>query len=198
MKPAKKHATKESLPDAEIVELYWQRQEKAIEATGDKYGAYLYTIAYNILADRLDSEECLNDTYMGAWNSIPPKRPNALQIFLSRIMRNIALGRFRRSTASRRIPSEMIVSLDEISDSLPSTQNVEEQLDTAFVSRIISDYLRSLTDRQAFVFICRYYYFDKVEKIAKLLDLSRNTVTRDLTAIREGLKKKLEQEGISL
>ena len=197
MEPKKKTPKKEILPDSEIVELYWQREEKAIAATGDKYGSYLYTIAYNVLADRLDSEECLDDTYLGAWNSIPLKRPNALQVFLSRIMRNVALSRFRYKTAEKRVPSDLVRSLDELSDCLPC-EDASEDLDKKELARIVNDYLRSLNDRQAFIFICRYYYFDKVEKIASMLKLSRNTITRDLAAIRDGLKARLDEEGISL
>ena len=193
----KKKTKKETLPDEEIVALYWQREERAITETDNKYGSYLYTIAFNILSDRLDSEECLDDTYLGTWNSIPPKRPTALAVFLSRIMRNIALSRFRHKTAEKRVPSELVSSLEELSDCLPC-EDASVSFDQKELARVLNDYLRSLNDRQAFVFVCRYYYFDKVEKIADMLKLSRNTITRDLAAIRDGLKARLEEEGISL
>lgn len=197
MEQKKKTPKKEALPDEEIVALYWQREERAISETDNKYGSYLYTIAYNVLSDRLDSEECLDDTYLGAWNSMPPKRPTALAVFLSRIMRNIALSRFRTKTAEKRVPSELVRSLDELADCLPC-EDASETFDKKELARVLNDYLRSLNDRQAFVFVCRYYYCDKVEKIASMLKLSRNTVTRELDAIRNGLKARLEEEGISL
>jgi len=197
MEPKKKTPKKEVLPDSEIVELYWQREERAISETNDKYGSYLYTIAYNILADRLDSEECLDDTYLGAWNSMPPKRPSALSVFLSRIMRNIALSRFRYKTAEKRVPSDLLRSLDELDDCLPC-EDASETFDKKELARVLNDYLRSLDDRQSFVFICRYYYFDKVEKIADMLKLSRSTITRELATIRDGLKVRLDEEGVSL
>lgn len=197
MEQKTKTKKKEALPDEDIVALYWQREERAISETDNKYGSYLYTIAYNVLSDRLDSEECLDDTYLGAWNSMPPKRPTALAVFLSRIMRNVALSRFRRKTAEKRVPSELVRSLDELADCL-ACEDVSEDYDKKELARVLNEYLRSLSDRQAFVFICRYYYFDKVEKIADMLKLSRNTVTRDLAAIRAGLKARLDEEGISL
>ena len=100
------------LSDEEIIELYWQREEKALTATDEKYGRYLYTIAYNIVRDNLDSEECLNDTYLGAWNSIPPNRPNLFLVFLSKIMRNVAVDKFRSNRAKKSIPSSLVQSLD--------------------------------------------------------------------------------------
>ena len=184
-----------TLPDNEIIELYWQREENAIRETDKKYRTYLYTVAYNILSDRLDCEECLNDTYLGVWNQIPPKRPKAFQVFLSKITRNIALGRFRKMTAAKRIPPEMIVSLDELDNCLAAERSVEEEYDISEISRILSEYLRSLTDRQTFIFVCRYYYFDPVARIASMLHVSENTVFRDLSAIRAGLRERLEKEG---
>lgn len=107
------------LSDEKIVELYWQREEKAIEETDKKYGKYLYTIAYNIVHDKLDSEECLNDTYLGTWNSIPPARPSALQIFVSKIARGVAVNKFKSKTAKKRIPSELVTSLSELDECIP-------------------------------------------------------------------------------
>ena len=104
------------LEDNEIIELYWERDEEAISETDKKYGRYLFTIANNIVNNRLDSEECVNDTYLGTWNAIPPTRPNVFQVFLSKVMRNIAVDKFREKSAQKRIPSELMSSLDEISE----------------------------------------------------------------------------------
>lgn len=187
----------EILLDEEIVDLYWQREEKAINATELKYGNYLYTIAYNILHDDLDSEECLNDTYLGAWNSIPPNRPNPLQVFLSKITRNISLGRLRKRNASKRIPSELVRSLEELDSGLCFEPGEDEKYLIKVLSGILNDYLNTLTDRRVFVFVCRYYYSDSVESIAKMLGLSINTVSHELSRIRSGLREKLTAEGYS-
>ncbi len=186
---------KKILSDEEIISLYWDREESAISATDVKYGKYLYTIAYNILNDNLDSEECLNDTYLGTWNSIPPKRPSILQAFLSKIMRNTALGRVRMATAEKRIPSELIISLEELDECIQFEPGEDEKYYVNRLSELFNNYLDTLTDRQLFVFVCRYYYSDSVIRIADMLKLNKNTVFRDLAKIREGLREYLEKEG---
>ena len=189
---------REILTDEQIIALYWNREERAIEATDHKYGKYLYTIAYNIIKDELDCEECLNDTYLGTWNSIPPKRPTVFQVFLSKIMRNMALGRFRKTTASKRIPPEIIVSLDELDECANFEPGEDEKYFINELGKILNSYLNSLTDRQTFIFVCRYYYSDSVISIAKMLELSENTILRDLAKIRKGLRARLEKEGYRL
>lgn len=195
MSNQKKDSQRPILTDDEIVSLYCQRQEKAIDATDAKYGRYLYTIAYNILNDNMDSEECLNDTYLGTWNSIPPAKPTILQAFLSKIMRNTALGRVRRSAAGKRIPSEMSKSLEELDECIGWEPGEDEKYYVNRLSELFNTYLETLSDRQLFIFICRYYYSDPVVKIADMLKLSKNTVFRDLAEIRKGLKEFLEKEG---
>ena len=185
------------LPDETIIDLYWDRDETAIKETDRKYGKYLYAIAYNIVHDNMDCEECLNDTYLGTWNKIPPARPSMFQVFLSRIMRNIAVDKYRHNTASKRIPSEMTVSLEEL-DCLPEEMSVEEEYAIEQVSKALNAYLRTLENRQVFAFVCRYYYADRISTIAKLMDVSENTVYRDLAEIRDGFKAILDKEGITL
>ena len=188
----------ELLSDQEIIDLYWLRNEKAIEHTDKKYGRYLYSIAYNIVHDSLDCEECVNDTYLGTWNAIPPNRPSFFQVFISKIARNISLDRFRKITAARRVPCELIVSLDELDDCISFDETPEKQFAIKELADILNSYLDSLSDRQCFVFVCRYYYSDPILKIAKMLGASENTVYRELSKIREGLKKRLEKENITL
>jgi len=183
------------LSDESIIELYWNRDERAISETDKKYKRYLYTIAYNILHDNLDCEECLNDTYLGTWNSIPPAKPSILQIFLSKIMRNTAVIRYKRNTASKRVPSEMTVSLDELDGSLPVSPSAEEEYFIKEISKILSQYLKELPERSAFIFICRYYCSDKISEISEMLQISESTVFRELTALRDGLKERIEKEG---
>lgn len=183
------------LSDDAIVELYWNRNERAITETDRKYKRYLYSIAYNILNDHLDSEECLNDTYLGTWNRIPPTRPNIFQIFLSKIMRNTALSRYKRNTALKRIPSELTISLEELGECIPTEPSTEEEYLVSEVSRIVSNYLRTQPERRVFVFICRYWCADRIEDIAEMLKISESTVHRELCVVRNGLKGRLKKEG---
>ena len=184
--------------DEQIVELYWERDETAIKLTDAKYGRYLYAIAYRILHDDPDCEECLNDTYLGTWNRIPPSRPNPLQAFLSVIMRNTAVDRYRHRMAGRRIPSELTVSLEELDECLSYSATPSEEYDRRELSRILDGYLRSLTERQEFAFVCRYYYGDSMENIAAMLECGVATVYRELKTVRAGLRALLEKEGYEL
>ena len=183
------------LSDEKIIDLYWQREERAIKETDLKYGRYLFTIAYNIVHDRLDCEECLNDTYLGTWNAIPPNRPNIFQVFLSRIMRNSAVDKYRERTASRRIPSELTDSLSELEEAISYSENISEDLFVKDAIKVLNTYLMELPDKERFVFVCRYYYADSVPQIAKMTQLSERSVFRILATTREKLKKKLEEAG---
>ena len=188
----------DTMEDASIIELYWQRNERAISETEKKYGKYLYTIAYNIVHDQLDSEECVNDTYRGTWESIPPARPNAFAVFLAKITRNIAVSKYRKNAAAKRIPSELTVSLEELDPYLSGSPSPEEEFAASELGKLLNIYLRSLSKRAELIFICRYYYADSVTKIATMLEVSERTVYRELTEIKQGLKSFLEKEGFLL
>ena len=185
------------LTDEEIIALYFARNEKAISQTDAKYGKYLFTIAYNIVHDRLDCEECLNDTYLNTWNTIPPHRPPVLQVLLSKIMRNTAVDKFRKSRAAKRVPSEMTVSLEELNGCIASDISEDEERVVAEISTALNSFLHSLNDREQFIFVCRYYYSDKVASIARMLQVSENTVGRELVRMREALRVHLKKEGVS-
>ena len=185
----------ETMADEAIIQRYWDRNERAIRETDRKYSRYLFTIAYNILHDRLDCEECLNDTYLGTWNSIPPARPSVFQAFLSKIMRNTAVVRYKKNTADKRIPAEMTVSLHELEESIPDPVSFEESCAISELSRILSDFLRKLPERSAFIFVCRYYCADRIADIAAMLGISESTVFRVLSDIRNDLRERLEKEG---
>lgn len=191
----KKETIDNVMEDEKIIELYWDRNEQAIAETDKKYKRYLYGIAYNILHNDPDCEECLNDTYLGTWNAIPPSRPSIFQIFLSKIMRNTAITRYKRNSADKRIPSEMTVSLEELDQCIPKSLSTEEEYLVSELSRILSGYIRSLSEDDAFVFFCRYYCSDKISDIASMLRVSERTVFRKLTDIKQDLKKLLEKEG---
>ena len=187
------------LSDEEIIALFWKRNEKAIEETDKKYGRYLYAIAYNIVHDKLDCEECLNDTYNGTWNKIPPTRPRVLGAFLARIMRNIAVDKFRANSAQKRIPSEYIVALDELDECIGSEDaTMEKEYEIAQISRILNEFLRKLSARREYIFVCRYYYSDKIADIAESLGLKESTVSRELSLMRRELREALENEGYSI
>lgn len=184
------------MADEQIIELYWQRKENAIQETDRKYGQLLFGIAYNILHDRSDCEECRNDTYLGAWNAIPPARPVAFPAFITRIMRNIALNRYKEKTSRKRIPSELTVSMEDLCDTLHSDETVEGAYEAEEVGRIINDYVRHLPERQRYIFIDRFYLAEPVETIAAALSVSAITVYREIDKIKQGLKLRLEKEGI--
>lgn len=195
MTEIKTKAKTEELGDEEIVELYWSRNEQAISETSKKYGPYLHTIAYNILHDRLDCEECVNDTYLGTWNRIPPTRPNVLRVFLAKIARNISIDRFRENHSAKRIPSELVVTLEEMDEFLADPSVPEEEYAIHEMIRILNDYLRTLSSRREFIFVCRYYYSDPIDKIANMLGIGRSTVYRELTDMRQALKEAFERGG---
>ena len=186
------------MDDDKIVELYWERDEKAIEETDFKYKKYLFSIAYNVLHDRLDCEECVNDTYHGAWNAIPPSKPNVLKAFLTTITRRIAIKRYHSNLKQSAIPSEMTVSLSELEDFVAGDEDVDADFDTERLGRVISSFVHSLSERRQFIFMSRYYIADPIDTIASDLNLSRSMVNKELAAIRSALKEKLESEGYSI
>ena len=183
------------LDDEKIVELYWKRDENAIDETDFKYKNYLFLIAYNLVHDKFDCEECLNDTYLGAWNSIPPSRPNVLKAFLTTITRRVAIKRYHSKLRQTVISSEMTVSLSELEDFIAGNEDVDTDFDAKTLGHIISDFIRSLNERRQFIFMSRYYLADPINAIAKDLNLSRSMINKELAVIRSTLKEKLESEG---
>ena len=189
---------KGKLSDGEIIDLYFKRDELAISATGNNYGRYLFTIGNNILNDRLDCEECLNDTYFSTWNKIPPNRPTYLQMFLSKIMRDVSISRYRKNRSKKHIPSELTVSMEELGDCIVSEADVEEDLAIRELARLLNGFLKSITKRQRFIFVCRYYYCDSVKAIASMLEVSSKTVYREIERIRLDLRDALSKEDIDV
>ena len=187
-------ALKTSISDEQIIALYWSRNEKAIEETDRKYKNYLFSIAYNIVHGRQDCEECLNDTYLAAWNAMPPSRPNVLKAFLTTIVRRIAINRYHSNLRQ----SEMTVSLSELEGILSEDAGAESQFNARELGRVISDFVRSLPQRRRFIFMSRYYAAEPIDTIAKQVRLSRSMVNKELAAIRKALKEKLESEGYIL
>ncbi len=184
------------MEDGHIVALYFARQEKALTQTAQKYGKYCHKIAFQILRNEEDAKECVNDTYLGAWNSIPPHKPRKLSIFLGTITRRIALDRFRRMTAEKRGGNETEISLQELDDCIPIDKTIDEELETKRLSEIISAFLRELPEVQANVFIRRYWYFDTVADIAKRFDFGESKTKMMLKKTRDALLEYLKKEDI--
>lgn len=192
------NATNKKMSDEEIIELYWNRNEDAIKETDIKYGKYLFTIAYNIVHDRLDSEECLNDTYLGTWNKIPPERPMVFNVFLSRITRNIAINRYKKNNAAKRVPAEMILPLEELEDTLATNPLSPDEQAISALAGVLNGFVDTLDGRDEFIFVCRYYYSDSIKNIAGMLQISEPTVFRALARMKEELRRRLEEEGIQI
>lgn len=187
----------DKLDDEMIIKLYWERSESAITETSNKYGRYCKAIAYNILDNHADAEECENDTYMAAWNTIPPARPDKLLAFLGRLTRNIALDRYDYNKARKR-HSEFNTLLSELEDLVSSQNNVEADYESKQVSNYISKYLRSLNVENRVIFLRRYWYSDSIKDISKQFGMSQSKVKSILFRMRKKLKKYLEKEGIIL
>ena len=193
-----KDTTTAALPSDEvIVDLYWNRNEAAISETDRKYRGYLHTVAYNILKDEQDCEECLNDTYLKTWNSIPPQRPSCLKAFLTKITRSIAIDRYRRDRRQKRVPSECTLSLSELAETLCG-DSAEVEYESAVVGQVINTYLRTLSERDMCLFVSRYFCSDPIADIAEKCGMSESGVKKALLRLREGLREQLEKEGIKL
>lgn len=184
------------MDDNQIVELYWQRNECAISETAAKYGAYCMKISQNILADRADSEENVNDAYLHAWNAMPPQRPSILSSFLGRITRNLSFDRCRRQNAEKRGGGALPLALDELSECVPAPGRVEHTLEERELAEAIDRFLRTLPERECSMFLRRYWYVDSVQSIAARYAIKENTAKSILFRTREKLRRYLAGEGI--
>ena len=182
------------MDDREIIELYNQRSERAIVETPKKYGSYCFSIAINILTNEQDSEECVNDTWVRVWESIPPNAPKHLKLFLARITRNLAFDRFKEKNRQRRGGGELTVALHEISEMLPGVDSAEASDEEKKFTESLNRFLRSLPERECNIFIKRYFYTESTKDIAKIYGLSEGNVLKILSRTRIKLKKHLESE----
>ena len=185
------------MEDAAILDLYNRRCEQAISETADKYGAYCGAVARNILTVPEDAEECLSDTWLAAWNDIPPSRPASLKAYLGRLTRNLAITRWRYTHAQKRC-SGLEVLLSELEDCLPARGGVEESLEQRELSCLLSAWLDSLPADDRRLFVRRYWYGVAVKDLAREAGLRDNLMAQRLFRLRRGLKKRLEQEGVIL
>lgn len=181
------------MEDQKIIELFFARSEMAIQALAAKYEKLLYKISFHILQDSEDVAECLNDTYLGVWNAIPPAKPNPLSAFVCKITRNLSLKKYRANTAAKRDAS-MDVSLEELEPCIP-TPSAEEEWSAQELGRAINRFLHTLDKENRVLFVRRYWFADSVGDIAKDLRISENLASVRLKRVRKQLKKYLEQEG---
>ena len=185
------------MDDSKIIELFFERSDQAIIELSNKYGAICSKVADNILNNRLDSEECVNDAYLGVWNTIPPQRPNPLLSYVCRIVRNLALKKYHENTAQKR-NSYYDVALDEIADCIPASFSVEDEIMAKEVAGVIDGFLETLDQQSRIMFIRRYWHADSIEEIAALLHKSKHYISVRLSRTRKALRQHLKKEGIFL
>lgn len=184
------------MEDQSIIDLYFVRSEQAISETAVKYGGYCYSIAHNILANREDSEECVSDTWLTAWKSIPPRRPTALAVFLGKITRNGAISRWRKRTAERRGGGEITLALEELRECVADPDSVEERFSRKETVLAFNRLLGSLNETECNVFLRRYWCVDTVADIAQSFGFSEAKVKSMLHRTRQKLRRQLEKEGL--
>lgn len=177
--------------------MFFERSEQAILELSNKYGFICAKVAFNILNNNQDTEECVNDAYLGAWNTIPPQNPNPLLSYICRIVRNLAIKKYHTNTAAKR-NSIYDVALDELENCFPSSFSVEGDYNANEAARVIDDFLETLAQENRIMFVRRYYYSDSVDDLAKLFRTSNNNISVRLFRMREGLKKHLIKEGVSI
>ncbi len=185
------------MDDSKIIELYWARDEMAISESKAKYNPALMRISLNILSSHEDSEECVSDTYIKAWDTIPPHKPFSLFAYLGRITRNISINMWHRKNVQKR-NSSCDVLLSELSECIPHNETTESIVETNELSHIISVWLHSLPKSDRVLFVRRYWYGDSVDKLSEELSQSRNAVSGRLFRMRKKLRTLLEKEGISI
>ena len=186
------------MKDIDIIKLYFERSEKAISETAEKYGRYLMSIAENILFNHQDSEECVSDTYLKAWKSIPPEIPQNFRIYLGKITRNSAINRYNRNLVQKRGGNTVDVILSELESCIPSRFSVDCVLDEKLLVELIESFLYSQSSMKRSVFIRRYWYCESISDIAKDFSVSESKATSILYRMRLKLKEKLEKEGIAV
>lgn len=185
------------MDDGRIIELFFERSESAISELDKKYGRRLRVLSANLLGDSFDAEECVNDAYLGVWRSIPPERPWHLLSYVSRIVRNLSLKRYQRNTAKKR-NSHYDLSLEELEDSIPSSDSPDSRLLASELSDCINGFLSGLDRSSRVMFVRRYWFADPIVDIAKDLGMSAHAVTVRLSRIRAGLSRYLTEKGVSL
>lgn len=184
------------MDDSEIIELYWNRKENAVSESSKKYGKYCFTIAHNILIDYEDSEECVNDTWLAAWNSIPPNRPDSLKHYLGKMTRWLSLNRLRDNGRIKRGGGELTAALEELEDTLDRKTNIEHEVELKELSAHINAFLESADKAKREVFLARYWYMASISEICRAFGFSESKVKNMLMRTRNELLKKLREDGL--
>ncbi len=188
------------MTDEEIVALYFDRSQEAIRETDHKYGRYCYTIAYRVLGDHEDSDECVNDTYLRTWKAIPPKHPRLLSAFLGKITRNLALDRWERNHAARRgaESGQLPLALEELQECVSGGDSTEAVVDRLVLAQILNRFLEELPEQTRKLFVGRYWYFDSTKELAWKYGMSEANVKTSLFRARGRLRETLQKEGIAV
>ena len=183
------------MQDEQIIDLYWNRDERAISVTEEKYGAYCFTVAHHILGVHEDSEECVNDTWLKAWNAIPPTWPNILKMYLAKITRGLAINRYKERMAAKRGGGEIPLVLEELAECVADSRMVEDHVIAGQLEERLDAFVRSLPEREANIFLRRYFYTEPVAEIAEKYGLTGNHVMVILSRTRSKLRDQLKKEG---
>lgn len=186
------------MKDTEIIDLYWERKEQAISESQKSYGRYCHSIAYNILRNTEDSDECINDTWFKAWETIPPTRPEKLAVFLGTITRNLSIDRWKKKRAAKRGNGEMEAAIDELAECIPASNSTEEEVIAADLERKLNEFLHTLPEKECNVFLRRYWFMEEYSVIAKKYGMNLNTLKTTIHRTRAKLKDFLVREGIVL
>lgn len=185
------------MEDDEIIRLFYSRCEQAVTEVAKKYGDILSFMSYNILKNKMDVEECVNDAYLAAWNTIPPQMPNSLSAYLLGIVRNISIKKYHKNSAAKR-NSYYDVALSELKDCFADVESVEERCEEKELADLISLFLDGLDRKSRLLFVRRYYFSDSTKKLADMFSISENNVSVRLHRIRNKLKKYLKKEGYGI
>lgn len=183
------------MEDYQIIDLFFDRSEQAISELDSKYGRTCHSLSYNILHNQLDAEECVNDAYLGAWNSIPPKRPNPLLAFVCKIVRNLSITRYRANTAMKR-NSSFTLALEEIEDCLSSAVTVEDEIAHKELVAAIEAFLDTLSAENRVIFMRRYWFADSYREIAGQVGLTEKNVSMRLSRLRRQMKTYMAEKGV--
>ncbi len=185
------------MEDREIVALYWERDPRAVSESQDKYGSFCGQLARNILEIREDAEECVNDTWLRVWNTVPPKKPDSLQAYLGRIVRNLALDRWRHLHAQKRYAGTTVL-LDELEECIPDGRHMEQTFEDREITRTIERWLRGLDRQDRVLFLKRYWYGVRLDELAEQAGCAPGQLARRMLRLRRQLRRTLEREGIWL
>ena len=183
------------MDDSKIVSLYWDRNEQAITESEEKYGEYCYRIAFYILNEKNDADESVNDTWLAAWNSMPPHRPSVLKTFLGKLTRRISINKWNNNTAQKRGGGRMEEALSELAECLPDKSSPENEAETELLKDILSDFVRSLKPMERKLFMGKYWHLYSIEQLANAYGFTQSKVKSMLLRTRKKLKQRLTEEG---